>query len=205
MNPVHVLCWVFSYIGYLFIQGFIINGIKSAADGETKILPDGSERDSPMILYPMQKYLLQFKLRKIFYSGDEFNKLWELLKHKYINIIPATAIVINMRKVGFTKVDEIEIMKKLCYVIERDHEVKWECDGENFSFYKEVKDYKFSKYIRLPIIQCVKCMASFWSIFLTFFPVMIFLFGFHWWLLPLWIMNVLALTYINKLIYRRDF
>lgn len=204
MNPFYVACWVFAYIGFLFIQSFIINGIKASADGETKILPDGSEQDSNMILYPFQKYLLQFTWRKIFYSGAEFNKLWDMLKHKYINIIPASVKIDNF-KISFTGEEDIEIMKKLCYVIERDHEVKCQYDGKNFTFYKEYRDYKFSKYIRMPIIQCIKCMSSFWSVFLTFFPVMIYFFGFQWWLLPMGLLNIFALTYINKLIYKPDF
>ena len=204
MNPFYIACFVVAYIGYLFIQSFIINGIKSSADGVTKILPDGSEQDSAMILYPMQKYLLQHKMRKVFYSGSEFEKIWEMYKHKYINIIPASVSVIDNEKLTTPNEEDIEVMKKLCYVIERDHEVKWDYDGTYFSFYKEFPDFKFSKYIRMPIIQCIKCMSSFWSTFVTFVPVMIYVFGFHWWLIPFWILNIFALTYINKILYRPD-
>ena len=203
MSSINVLCWVFSYIGYLFIQGFIINGIHTSADGETNILPDGSEQDSSMVLYPLKKYLMQFKVRKIFFSGNEFDKLWEKLKHKYINIIPAS-VSVKDSKVWFTNEEDVEVMKKLCYVIERDHDTKWLYDGESFSFYKVFPQYRFSKYLRMPIIQCIKCMSSFWSTVLTFLPPMLYFFGFQWWILPLWIVNMFALTYVNKLLYRSD-
>lgn len=202
MNPFHIVCWVFAFIGYLFIQSFVINGIHASADGDTKILPDGSEKDSEMILYPLQKFLLQYKLKKIFYSGQEFKKMWDLLRHKYINIIPPSVDADALDKLVFTKEEDIETMKKLCYVIERDHEINWMYNNGAFIFYKQYRDYRFSKYIRLPIIQCIKCMSSFWSLVLTFFPVMIFVFGLHWWLLPLWVFNVFALAYLNKALYR---
>lgn len=203
MNSINVLCWVFAYIGYLFLQSFVINGIKLSADGETVILPDGSEQDSSMILYPLQKYMMQFKMRKIFFKGEQFDKLWEMLKHKYINIIPAS-LKIDNGKLFFSKDEDVEIMKKLCYVIERDHDTNWQYDGDSFSFYKEFRQYRFNKYLRMPVIQCIKCMSSFWSTVLTFLPVMIYFFGLQWWLLPLWLINIFALTYLNKLIYRSD-
>ena len=106
--------------------------------------------------------------------------------------------------IWFSNEEDVEIMKKLCYVIERDHDTKWFYDGASFSFYKEFPQYRFSKYLRMPIIQCIKCMSSFWSTVLTFLPVMLYFFGFQWWILPLWIVNVFALTYVNKLLYRSD-
>ena len=115
MDSFQVCCWVFAYIGFLFIQSFIINGIKLSANGETETLPDGSEKDSNMILYPLQKYLLQSKDRKIFYSGKEFDKLWDMLKHKYIKVIPES-IMINENKISFESEEDVEIMKKLSYV-----------------------------------------------------------------------------------------
>lgn len=200
LHAVDVLCWVFAFIGYLFIQGFVINGIAAAASGETITLPDGTKKDSNMILYPLQKFLLQYVDEKIYYSGAEFKKLWDMLRHKYINIIPASADASSMHKIVFSSDEDAEVMKKLCYVIERDHEVKSMYHDGAFVFYKEFKKYKFSKYVRLPIIQCIKCMSSFWSLVLTFFPVMLYIFGFHWWLLPLWVINVFALSYVNLLL-----
>ena len=203
MDPFQICCWVFAYIGFLFIQSFIINGIKLSANGETKILPDGSEQDSNMILYPLQKYLLQNKPRKIFYAGIEFDKLWEMLKHKYMNVIPES-IMINENRLSFDNDEDVEIMKKLGYVFERDHEIKWQFDGQVFTFYKEFPEFKFSKYVRMPIIQCIKCMSSFWSIVLTFLPVMIYFFGLQWWLIPLGIVNIFALAYLNYRLYSSD-
>ncbi len=202
MNSVNILCWVFTYIGYLFIQSFIINGIHASAEGETKILPDGSEKDAGMILYPLKKYLLQYKLKKNYYEGAEFNKIWNFLRHKYINVIPPSVKDNGINKITASGKEDLETMKKLCYVFERDHEIMWMNEDDSFTFYKEYKDYKFSKYVRMPVIQCVKCMSSFWSLALTFLPVVVCLFGFQWWLIPLCVCNIFALAYLNKLIYK---
>lgn len=203
MDPFHVVCWVFAYIGFLFIQSLIILGIKISAHGETKILPDGSEQNSSMILYPLQKFLLQHKMRKVFYSGAEFEKLWTPLKHKYMNLLPGSINVTN-GNISFDNEEDNEVMKKLCFVFERDYELQSEFDGKSFRFYKEFVQFRFSKYVRMPIIQCIKCMSSFWSIFFTFTPVMVYLFGWQWWLLPLALFNIFALAYLNNWLYRSD-
>ena len=53
-----------------------------------------------------------------------------------------------------------------------------------------------------PLWACVKCMASIWSI-VTFFPLVIFVFGFHWWELYAWIMDAVSLIYLNFYFYKK--
>lgn len=61
---------------------------------------------------------------------------------------------------------------------------------------------KFWLFVRKPIYECIRCMASVWGI-ITFLPTVIYLFGVHLWILPLLIFDILVLVSLNWFIYKR--
>jgi len=66
---------------------------------------------------------------------------------------------------------------------------------------------KLSKHIKefwlRPFFGCIRCMASFYSA-ITFFPLTIYLFGFRWEEIPVYIFNVGILIYLNFYFYKRQ-
>lgn len=77
------------------------------------------------------------------------------------------------------------------------------CDGN--IFYKMAPSWferNKGKVWMLPLFGCVKCMASAHSIY-TYWPVALWSFGFHWWEVYLWFMDILILVSLNAYIYKK--
>lgn len=53
-----------------------------------------------------------------------------------------------------------------------------------------------------PIYSCPRCMSSFWSI-VTFLPLVVYLFGFHWVELFAWVIDAVSLVSLNWIIYKK--
>jgi len=63
--------------------------------------------------------------------------------------------------------------------------------------------YKWDKenWWHKPLYSCVKCMASVWG-FVTFWPTVLYIFGFELWQIPLYTADVFALVYLNWIFYK---
>lgn len=77
------------------------------------------------------------------------------------------------------------------------------CDGNLFykispSFFENNR----GKWWTYPIWSCVKCMSSIYSI-LTFFPVSIYLYGFRWEEIFIWIVDAVSLITLNYYVYKK--
>ncbi len=77
------------------------------------------------------------------------------------------------------------------------------CSGNLFymiapEFFEKNKSKKWSN----PFFSCVKCMASFYS-FITFMPVVVYLFGFHFIELFAWAFDAFILVALNYFIYKK--
>lgn len=53
-----------------------------------------------------------------------------------------------------------------------------------------------------PLWGCVRCMSSFHSL-ITFWPVIICIFGFHYWEIGLWVFDALILVTLNWVVYKK--
>lgn len=53
-----------------------------------------------------------------------------------------------------------------------------------------------------PMFSCVRCMSSFWGA-VTFFPFVIWIFGFQFWQIGMYAFDVLILCTLNWLIYKK--
>lgn len=191
---------VLSFVVFVIGQSFVINGIKIASSGKTEKKPDGTDRDSPMILYPIAKFLNQKTIDRVYYSGNELSKLVAKLNEDFPGILPN----FSTRILGLLLFDNasmdlmVGVAKKL-----KAKDIHYIIDGKFFiRFYKEYDNYKFSKWVRMPTFGCIRCMSSFWSLFTYWLP-MIWVFDFHIWMVPLWVANISAVTFVNTYIAQR--
>jgi|GEM_PF-2234799 len=78
-------------------------------------------------------------------------------------------------------------------------------DYQGMIFYelapKFFEKYKTKKWSR-PIWSCVKCMSSVWGA-ITFLPLIIWLFGWHWIELFILCMDIFILVYLNWFFYKK--
>lgn len=76
---------------------------------------------------------------------------------------------------------------------------------ENMILYrvKLFLDKHLSKDFKKPIYSCVKCMSSLYGA-LTFFPTAIYIFGWRWEGIPVFIFDACILVYLNYFFYKRQ-
>lgn len=191
---------VIAMLGYVLLQSLFILGVRAAAKGGTDKLPNGTDKDSEMLLYPILKYLTKTKQIPIYYSGSELDKL--LRKVKRINKDVTLFIKGDLISFEIKDLDNIESKNIIEDVIDQiDEGIVFEWNSnESFKLYKFDEVYVLSKYFRKPILQCPICMASFWSIFSYWIP-MIYLFGTPFWLFYLGGVNICMLASLNWFIW----
>lgn len=175
-----------AYLLFLFLQGLFVNGIKASSNGDTEISPSGRVIDGEMILYPLYKFIMQHTIRRDYYGDDLWEKIYK--NTDFINC-----------QCPLTYDDLIRLSKLVPAMF--DNDIKSEIKGGDILFFKEYKEYKFSKYIRKPIIQCIICMPSFWGLF-TYWPVISYLYGVNIFTVTLWVVNTVCLSYVCYLLYK---
>lgn len=211
-----ILQWLAAWSLLLLAQSIFINGVYQSATGETKKRVDGSDEDSEMILYPLKKFFEKTKVVYYKYKGQQFQKLIEEIRlitpgfifeseicnntYPYFNTI---FIELGKPFEQFYTIEK-EILKKLGAKAIRD-EIIIPIKVKNiaaFRFVKPEDKYIYPVWLRKPIIQCIKCMSSFWGA-LTFWPVVLFLLGFNWLEIPVFFADMFSLTYINWILYKK--
>jgi hypothetical protein len=84
-------------------------------------------------------------------------------------------------------------------------------NGVNQTFKEDMIFYKLGKWldgvikydwIKLPLWKCVRCMSSFYGI-ITFLPLVIFIYGFHWIEFPILAVDIFSLVTVNYYIYKK--
>lgn len=194
------LIYTSAFLIYLLIQAIFINGVYISAAGKSETLPDGTGADSEMILYPLYKFLSQNTEKRIYYILPQ-------IKLRATTFPTIAGGVIKWDTFGpyfyvAPTSGEINIGALIAWAdAYLGAKVEYDEAGRTVAFYKTEPQYKFSKYLRKPIITCVICMASFWSIFTFLIPVLI-VFGFSFKILPIWIGNVFCLSYLNYVIFK---
>ena len=71
-----------------------------------------------------------------------------------------------------------------------------------YMVYPKFFEYAKDKYWAKPIFVCVKCMSSLWGA-ITFFPLVIYLFGWHLEEIFVYIVDVFCLVPLNYIIYKK--
>jgi len=93
-----------------------------------------------------------------------------------------------------------ELMRGKCV---NDLNTGLKCDGNlGYKIFGKWIEKSKDKWYSNPIYSCVKCMASLWGA-ITFFPTVIYLFGFHWIEIPIWAFNSIILITVNYWIFKK--
>lgn len=80
----------------------------------------------------------------------------------------------------------------------------FKCEGQIFykinpKWFEKVKGKTWVQ----PLWGCVRCMSSAWSI-ITFWPVVIYLYGWHWEEIFVWIVDMGCLIWLNFFLYKKQ-
>ena len=196
-----LICLMFAYIAFVYAQSMFINGVHISGSGGTRVLPDGTEKDSEMILYPLHKWLSRkYSLQKFYSYGPQAfcltTKVNAWAKSEIITYegtdqfkLSANTTLEEIQKIlnntGFKETFVIAAHNKPGYVL----------------IYESVEQYIVSKWIRKPLIQCIICMASFWGFFTYWIPVYL-IFGITIPTVILWVANTFILAFLNYKIYK---
>jgi hypothetical protein len=197
MNQAHVtlsLLLLLLYALYLCVQSWAIVGIYLAAEGKTEKLPDGTDKDSDNLLYPLYKWLHQTKKVRRIYKERQLEDLIDKLKRA--GLWPEGEFSMHYGQIQFTDGKDHAQFLALAPLIDRQFDVQLSPVSKYGVLYKCYDEYRFSKYVRKPTLGCPTCMASLWSV-LTYAVPMYHLFGWQRWWLWLWPVTVCALAYLN--------
>lgn len=200
-DPLYPLAWLIVSLLYLLIQSLFINGIFIAAHGSSSKYPDGSDDDSGMILYPIYKFL--YRTRKIRYF---FVK--KMLDIRTVPKVDGVVIVWDdfwkdgLIVRGFRVIGNPDLLPLEKWIREfYQGKMIYDKVNHRVAFYQDIDEYIFSKWVRKPILGCVICMASFWSIFTFVLPVNHF-YGWNFHITLLWFADIISLAYVNFLIFK---
>ena len=191
---------VVAMVGYVLLQSLFIFGVRIAADGGTEKLPNGKDKDSEMLLYPLFKFLTRTKQVPVYYVGLQLEILLKQLKRVRPDFdFSVDGEIIRLNNQG--DVATPEMLETTLYQLEPKILIDQNEDG-SFRLYKTDEVFIVNKYLRKPIIQCPICMSSFWSIFSYWIP-MIYLFGTPLWLFYLGFANTCMLASLNWLLWMK--
>lgn len=194
-----ILQWLAAWGLLLLAQSVFINGVYQSATGETKKRVDGSDEDSEMILYPLKKFFEKQKEVLIKFEHPYLKAAQLEVWSKYKDIIEWKEELLFLHFKGYLNSLEKKRFQKN---LKDSLGIQYKEDDVKLILYKIDTQYVYSKWLRKPIIQCVKCMASFWGA-LTFWPIVLFLFGFNYLEIPVFFADMFSLTYISWILYKK--
>ncbi len=191
---------VAAMVGYVLLQSLFILGVRIAADGGTEKLPNGKDKDSEMLLYPLFKFLTRTKQVPVYYIGLQLEILLKQLKR----VRPDFDFLVDGEIIRLNNQGDVAtqgMLENTLYQLDPKILIDQNEDG-SFRLYKTDEVFIVNKYLRKPIIQCPICMSSFWSIFSYWIP-MIYLFGTPLWLFYLGFANICMLASLNWLLWMK--
>ncbi|QJB32260.1 transposase [Chitinophaga oryzae] len=192
---------IMAAIGYIFLQSLFILGVRIAAKGAVEKLPNGKDKDSEMILFPIFKYLTRTERIKIYYSGEQFDQLARRLGV----LMPEYRLNMEDNSILLPPDDasRVPVLKELNNMLPKiDGKIQVEVTDNSIRFFKIDEVFKVNKYLRKPVIQCPICMASYWSVFSYWIPV-IYFYGFNFWVVYAGVVNICAVACMNWLLWMR--
>jgi hypothetical protein len=192
---------IMAALGYVLLQSLFILGVRIAAKGTVEKLPNGKDKDSEMILFPLFKYLTRTKQTKIYYSGEQFRLLIQKLRLQMPEYrLPAEDDHILL---PLDDASRIPVLKAINNILPKvDGKIQVETNDHGVRFFKIDEVFKVNKYLRKPVIQCPICMASYWSVFSYWIPV-IYCYGFDFIVVYAGVINICAVACVNWLLWMR--
>jgi hypothetical protein len=226
MSITEIVFYLIGYGLFLLFTAMAINGLHITTRGETETLPDGSTgKVNDMIFYSLLQLVKKEKgTRRIYYQGEELKKLLRITA-KRVSVPPPDSIADAylrydngraFQAITLWKENASDYLGEQDIVIDSTERFLGDPAYDNWGvpvgeipkpyaeicFYKEYPIYYLPKYVRKPILECLKCMASVWGT-LIYWPVMLFFFPFDWLMFPLWILFCFSLSWMNTFLYRK--
>jgi hypothetical protein len=221
-----ILIFLFAFALLLVLGAAFINGVYIVTRGDREERPDGSVVDvDDMIFYGFYKMIMKEKRAKevVYFTGPRLMALYKQFL-KLAPLPPADVVAgdhLEFRskpedvaaQILLTSEGDYPILES-AVTLWRDYgpdvasklEVHMVIENSRISFYKTYKQYRYSKYIRKPLVECLKCMASFWGT-VFFWPNAMVLShyfigsAFHWVMIPIWVMYCFMLAYVNTYLF----
>ncbi|MBC9909042.1 transposase [Chitinophaga varians] len=201
MNTSALFFGIMAALGYIVLQSLFILGVRIAAKGAVEKLPNGKDKDSEMILFPLFKYLTRTTQMKIYYSNEQF----DLLIQKLRVLMPEAMLHTEENSILLPTGDasRIPVLKELNNILPKiDGKIQVDVNDSGVRFLKTDEVFKVNKYLRKPVIQCPICMASYWSVFSYWIPI-IYFYGFDLLVVYAGVINICAVASMNWLLWMR--
>lgn len=209
--------WILGFVLFILVGAAFINGLFITTRGDKETRPDGVIIDTDeMIFYPFYKFIMQEKEPfRVYYTGPRLKELYRKISRglpiPQVDEVGTDELYFHN---GRSK-DAIKIWQEQTVEFLAQEDVKAEFyllgDAElpddgvrhgKIRLYREYPNYRFSKYIRKPVVQCIKCMPSIWGTIL-FWCVELPVFGFHLVAIPVWILYCFCLSYTATFLFYR--
>ena len=151
-----------SLVGSAAIYGWFL-----VTRGSWEITPDGKWKKTGMIFKYWSLFFEQYrKTKKIYYSGNEFNKKYALVSKIRPDLIPGKYVgdILEGPNSGWLKpplgkciVEEKDLnaIKDLLLV-----EIEWDGEKNRFRFYKDEPVYDWPEWIQKPLSSGPTCLAG---------------------------------------------
>jgi hypothetical protein len=206
------LLWFVAFSCLLVISALAINGLYITTRGETETLPDGSiGKVNDMIFFPLlQLVKRESGYKRVYYQGEHLQRLTRILL-KFMPLpapddITDVSLKYNTGKLQAEAACKTWNNTTVAYMDERDIKLDaYMSEDGNYcivQFYKEYPVYVLPKYIRKPLLECIKCMASVWGT-LIYWPVVLVVFPFHIAMIPIWVLFCFSLSFLNTFFYNK--
>jgi hypothetical protein len=76
------------------------------------------------------------------------------------------------------------------------------CEGMIFYPFRRFLEKHISEWWQKPLFKCVRCGASVYGT-VTFWPIVLWVFGFQYWQIGIWIVDIFILVYLNYFFYKK--
>jgi hypothetical protein len=207
MDISNILIFLFEIVLLAVAAAAFINGIFITTRGETIIGPDGEKRDvDAMIFYPLYKLICKRNVRdEVVYYTD---KRLEILLGRIHKAFPALSdknYRIDTDSIYFDDLDIGLAWQHPMLMQWYDHnDIHVQFFEHKIMFSAHYPRYILPAIIRKPLVQCVKCMASFWGS-LVWWCTVLPATGWHpQWQLPLWIAFCFMTSYLATLLHKKS-
>ena len=206
--------FIASFLLFTVLQSVFINGIYLSMEGKETIDHNGEVKGKGDVLYPIKRYFSQSRKEIHLLTLEAFKKVQAYAELKYVTRLPevnfgtfgdiaAIEVTEANRKFVIGLLESLKLNEGFKFGLASEWMQFHKVEGKEFYvLYKEEVKYKFNSWVRKSVgMSCIKCAASFYSL-ITFIPTFIYIFGFRWEILPLFVFNIFSLVYINYFLYK---
>lgn len=213
-----MLQFLITYVLFLLVSAFAINGWYNITRGRWEIAPDGSKKWVGKIFNFWGKLLQQHTEEIQYYTNEEFLKEFAKIKEFFkeddiLQLVSNGAIVksMNPKKAAFL----FSYAQKLGLNISiaEQEEGPENRGGTAITIFKVIMNYKIPYLLRYPLGECLSCMASLYGTICWVFFYYLLRDSGHIFLnelsfifkVGLWVIFLVSLSYLNELVFNINY